>query len=250
MKLWNMLYSNLMNEEGGGEGAPPAGANTNNPMGNAGDADYLNDDPTPAVVPPAADPVTPPADDKDPAADDGKKTIDLNDGKGLLDEDDIDDPDKKDDQPPAPTDADYKFDLPDGFDLSDDVKQSVIDLAKEANVSPEVANKFVQKHAEIKQQELADAKETIEGWRKETVADPEIGGDYLQQTMKNVNNALNAPAGAEVAEILKQTGLQNHPAIIKLLNHYGKMAKTDSVRGVTPVTTVSDKQKLESFYND
>lgn len=247
MKLWNMLYSNLMNEEGGGEGVPSAGANANNPMGNAGDADYLNDDPAPA---PAADPVTPPADDKDPAADDGKKTIDLNDGKGLLDEDDIDDPDKKDDQPPAPTDADYKFDLPDGFDLSDDVKQSVIDLAKEANVSPEVANKFVQKHAEIKQQELADAKETIQGWLTETRNDPEIGGEYLQQTMKNVNNALNAPSGAEVAEILKQTGLQNHPAIIKLLNHYGKMAKTDSVRGVTPVTTVSDKQKLDALYND
>lgn len=243
-KLLQMLYGNMMDETTGGDGGaggsnPPAG----NPMGNAGEADYLADPPgdtPPAAVPPVVDPNKP------------APNLSLDDGKGLLDDKANDDPNKKpaDDTPPPPTDADYKFELPEGFELADDVKQSVIDLAKEANVSPEVANKFVQKHAELKQQELSNAKATIESWRQETIADPEVGGQYIQQTMKNVNAALAVPHGAEVAEILKQTGLQNHPAMVKFLNQYGKMIKTDSNRGVSPVTAVSDKQKIDSFYGN
>lgn len=239
-----MLYGNMMMDEttggdGGAGAAAPAGGN---PMGNAGEADYLADPPaTPAAVPPAVDPNKP------------VPTESLDNGDGLLDNkvEGDDDPTKKPaDVTPPPADADYKFELPEGFELADDVKQSVIDIAKEANVSPEVANKFVQKHAELKQQELSNAKATIESWRQETIADPEVGGQYIQQTMKNVNAALAVPHGAEVAEILKQTGLQNHPAMVKFLNQYGKMIKTDSNRGVSPVTAVSDKQKIDSFYGN
>lgn len=251
MKLWQMLYGNLMEENNGGEGGgggatPPAG----NPQGNIGEADYLN-------TPNDANQPAPKTEAK-PAEDDPDKKLDFNNGEGLLDlktdgdsdDNPDDDPTKQSDKDPAPADADYKFDLPEGFILDDDVKQSVIDLAKESGVTPDVANKFVQKHAELKQQELETAKATIEDWRKQTLADPEVGGDFIQQTMKNVNTALAAPSGNEFAEILKQTGLQNHPAVVKFLNHYGKMVKTDSVKGVTPVTEVSDKQKLDDFYGN
>lgn len=252
MKLWQMLYgSMMMNEAGGGEGgggaATPAGgeggASNNNAPADMGNADYLNDDPgsqgqqnngaaaTGAEGGEGGD---------GSAKQEGGDGLSLDDDKGLLNQN----PEE------APlSDADYSFDMPEGFDLGDDVKTDLIKIAKENNVKPEVAKQFVEKHIALKQQELATAKETIESWRQATINDPDIGGAYIQQTMKNVNNALSAPGGSEFASILKQTGLQNHPAVVKFLNHYGNIVKNDSVRGGSPANTnATDQAKLDSLY--
>lgn len=259
-KLWNMLYSNLMNEsgaDGGDGGGSPA---PSNPLGNAGQADYLNggegdqsgnnqggDGGANGAAAPAGDGGE--SSDSGAGGDNGAGDGgDGNDkglgGDGLLDGDAKPEGDKS----PTPSDADFSFEMPEGFTLDESVQADIVKIAKEHNVSPEAAKVFVQKHAELKQAELSTARQTIQEWKEATAADPEIGGDFLQQTMRNVKNALNAPGGAEVTEILKQTGLQNHPAFIRFLNSYGKMNRNDSNRGGNPSTVVSDQQKIDAFY--
>lgn len=262
-KLWNVLYGNLMNGEGGdggqgGGGAAPAG----NPLGNAGQADYLNGGEgdqsgnnqgnnggtgVGADTIGDGDPGTPgiAGGDNDPGDSANGNDAGLG-GEGLLD--DVGDKPAEGEEKPAPSDSDFTFEMPEGFTLDESVQADIVKIAKEHNVSPEAAKVFVQKHAELKQAELATARQTIQEWKEATAADPEIGGEYLQQTMRNVKNALNAPGGAEVTEILKQTGLQNHPAFIKFLNAYGKINRNDSNRGGNPSTVVSDQQKIEAFY--
>lgn len=253
-KLWNQLYSRLMNEQGADGGDGGGG----NPLGNAGQADYLNggngdlsgngeggdgagagDGGNPGGDGGDGGESGNPGGDGDDAA--GKDGLGV---KGLLD----DEGDGEGTEKPAPSDSDFQFEMPEGFTLDETVQADIVKIAKEHNVTPEAAKLLVQKHAEIKQQELATARATIEEWRQATLNDPDIGGQYIQQTMKNVKQALSAPGGAEVAEILKQTGLQNHPAFIKFLSGYGKMNRTDSNRGGTPSSVVTDQQKIESFY--
>ena len=246
MKTWQMMFGAmmLMNEagadggEGGGGAAPAAdtGAGFYEDGGEGGEAKQ-------EAAAPAEGEGDKPAEGEKPA-DEG---LTLDDGKGLLDDEEAN-KEAEGDEKPALTDDDYQFELPEGFVLDDGVKASIVDIAKEANVSPEVANKFVQKHAELKQAELTQAKETIESWRQETINDPQLGGNYIQQTMKNVNRALSAPGGKEVAEVLKQTGLQNHPAVVRLLNHYGNIAKADSLSGVRSEPMTTDNEKVKSFY--
>lgn len=262
-KLWNMLHGNLMNGEGGdggqgGGGAAPGG----NPLGNAGQADYLNggegdqsgnnqggNGGTNGAAAPAGNGGE--SSDSGTGGDNGAGDGGDGDNKGLGGDgllDDVGDKPAEGEEKPAPSDADFTFEMPEGFTLDESVQADIVKIAKEHNVSPEAAKVFVQKHAELKQAELATARQTIQEWKEATAADPEIGGEYLQQTMRNVKNALNAPGGAEVTEILKQTGLQNHPAFIKFLNAYGKINRNDSNRGGNPSTVVSDQQKIEAFY--
>lgn len=259
MKLWQKLYSNLMNESGADGGDGGAGGMTGNPLGNAGQADYLNNDggdngqdnnqnQNTGLDTSGDSGNDNNSDSADNSGLEEKKGEALNTDKGLLDDEEGKDGEGDEKTPPA--DADFEFEMPEGFELDDAVKADITKIAKENGVTPEAAKAFVQKHAELKQAELAQARETIAEWKKATMEDPEIGGEYLQQTMQNVKNALNVPGGSEVAEILKQTGLQNHPAFIKFLNAYGKMNRNDSNRGVSPATAVSDKQKLDAFYGN
>lgn len=257
MKLWQTLYSNLMNEAGTDGGAGGAGGATD-----PGAADYLNGDSGAdqgdqgnandnnagangdAGNGDGADN----GNDNNPGDNGGKS---LDDGTGLLDEIKDDKGEGGENNEAAPLDdSAFTFELPEGFELADNVKADVIALAKEHKISPEAAQKFVQKHAELKQAELDQAKATINEWKEETLADPDVGGQYIQQTMKNVNKALSVPHGNEVAEILKQTGLQNHPAFVKFLNHYGKLVSNDSNRGTNPTTAPSDQQKLDALYGN
>lgn len=259
-KLWNMLYSNVMNESGADGAAGGGSPAPSNPLGNAGQADYLNGgegdqsnnqgagggDDGDGSSPGNDDGSSGAGGDGDDAGDSGDGNDKGLGGDGLLDGEG--DAKPEGDESPTPSDADFSFEMPEGFTLDETVQADIVKLAKDHNVSPEAAKLFVQKHAELKQAELATARQTIQEWKEATAADPEIGGDFLQQTMRNVKNALNAPGGAEVTEILKQTGLQNHPAFIRFLNSYGKMNRNDSNRGGNPSTVVSDQQKIDAFY--
>lgn len=258
MKTWQMMLMNEQGADGGDGGGSPA---PSNPLGNAGQADYLNggegDQSNNQGGDGGAGDGANNSGNGDQGADGGTggdndagDSGDGNDkglgGDGLLDGEG--DAKPEGDESPTPSDADFSFEMPEGFTLDETVQADIVKLAKDHNVSPEAAKLFVQKHAELKQAELATARQTIQEWKEATAADPEIGGDFLQQTMRNVKNALNAPGGAEVTEILKQTGLQNHPAFIRFLNSYGKMNRNDSNRGGNPSTVVSDQQKIDAFY--
>lgn len=265
MNLWNQLYARLMNEAEGGEGNNGAGGN---PLGNIGESDYLNEpdnggdnDKTTDTGAPSDDGLLDNSNTGNDDSDRGKPADDNDSNPNLIKDGLLDDtkepdkdgegkePDKESDKEPDGEEVEYKFELPEGFTLPDAVKDDITAMAKEHKLPADVVQKFVTKHAEIKQQELEVARQTIQSWKAETVADPVLGGDNLPGTLKNVNNALSIDGGAEVKEILQQTGLQNHPAFIKFLNAYGKMIRTDSNRsGKIGAAETTDQDAINSFY--
>lgn len=93
--------------------------------------------------------------------------------------------------------------------------QKLVDLATKATADTvtRLNDYYVQIHENQK-------KEWFESFKK----DPEMGGDKLQETVSTLRDAVDLYAGteAQVAEfrsVMKETGVGNHPAVIRILNN-------------------------------
>lgn len=166
------------------------------------------------------------------------------DGKG----DDAGDGKDGDDAPAVPEKYELK---PIKVGEGDDAAEVEIDAAlletatpvlKEAGVTQEQAEKLAPLALEIEKRVMARNEEAFAGvkadWAKATKDDPEIGGKNLPATMANVARALDhfgEPSvkdkdGNETNEfrrMLNETGIGNHPALVRMFAKIGAAAGED-----------------------
>lgn len=69
-------------------------------------------------------------------------------------------------------------------------------------------------------------------WRDAAKKDPEFGGAKFDATVVNVRKAVTAYGDPELKGLLNETGLGDHPAIIRLLNKVGLALAEDSTADV------------------
>lgn len=64
-------------------------------------------------------------------------------------------------------------------------------------------------------------------WAQATKADPELGGHKLKESLRNARWALDFFGDAELYGYLDESGLANHPEIIRLFKRVGEAYKDD-----------------------
>lgn len=124
------------------------------------------------------------------------------------------------------------FEVPEGVELDKDLIGKASELFKEANMSQETAQKFVDLYAGA-QQEATDAMvkmhtDQVADWETNLRADKDIGGDNLNQSLANAKLALQTHGTPELTKYLDETGLGKHPEIIRLLNNFGATLQEDN----------------------
>lgn len=123
----------------------------------------------------------------------------------------------------GPPESYEEFTVPDELVVSEAEWSGVTDFFKELGLSQADAQKVVdyqaQRTVEASRQAADQIRETQEGWAKDLVDDPDIGGDKLAPAMGMVN-ALVKTHGKEfgIGNLLNQMGVQQHPGIIKFLH--------------------------------
>lgn len=102
-------------------------------------------------------------------------------------------------------------------------------------ITEQQAGGLMRAHAQIVAQDQEQAIEAhnqqIEQWERELRT--ELGSAFKQH-VEHAQNAIATLAGddaQQVKELLKQTGLGSHPAIVKLFARYGREIAEDEVRG-------------------
>lgn len=88
---------------------------------------------------------------------------------------------------------------------------------KVASLVPQVQQRFMQQQAD-------DFAATKTQWAKEASEDSEIGGKNWKQTQTLAAKALDhfgAPADSDFRKLLNETGLGNHPVMIKMFRNVG-----------------------------
>lgn len=142
--------------------------------------------------------------------------------------------------------AEYaEFKAPDGQTLNEDAMKEFAALAKEKNLSQEDAQKLVDlgaknvqriQEAQVKQIEQAQAQ-----WAEASHTDKEFGGDKLKENMAVAGKALATFGSPELSTLLQESGLGNHPEIIRAFFRVGKAISEDRlVAGSTKPAGESD----------
>ena len=140
--------------------------------------------------------------------------------------------------------ADIKIDVPESEAFPsasmDSFKNALVTSAKELGISKDKAQQLAQKltaagveaSTKIKEDYTNQWNARVKDWADQSRKDPEIGGDRLEANLSVAEKAVEAFGGDEVRSILKEMGMGNHPAVIKMFYKIGKAMSEDSfVRG-------------------
>lgn len=130
-----------------------------------------------------------------------------------------------------PADVAYEFKLPDGVTLKGEALDELKATAKELGLTQEQAQKVADlgaKQAQAFTNQLVEYQrnQTAE-WANATKADKEIGGDALDANLGVAKKALDAYATPELKKLLNDSGLGNHPEVIRTFFKVGKAISED-----------------------
>ena len=153
----------------------------------------------------------------------------------------------------APEDADgYKWTPPEGFEPDPDTVKGFKDLAYALNLTNEQASGLMSHMAKDavadNQRREQEMKEAIDGMKKEW-------GMAFDEKMGEATRAVAILGGQELVDVLNETGLGNHPAMIKLFANLGSQLKEPatlpgqgSQAGV--LTPEEAQSQIEDIYNN
>jgi hypothetical protein len=144
---------------------------------------------------------------------------------------------KSEDKTEAPKGAPekYEFKAPEGQQPFDsEVINGFSEVAKELNMPQEAAQKILDKVGPIMaQRQEAMIQNARAEWSSQTKADKEFGGDKLDENLGVAKKAFQQFATPELTKLLDETGLGDHPEVIRLMYRAGKAISEDNtvVRG-------------------
>lgn len=139
---------------------------------------------------------------------------------------------------PAPVAAPEKYDfkVPEGREADTELAAALTEIGKKHKLAPEVAqevhdlgfkvaDKFVAKL-------VADDKARRDGWTAAAKTDKEIGGEAYDKNLGVAKEAIGALATPEFVQFLNETGLGDHPEMIRTFFRVGqKLSEDSTVRG-------------------
>jgi hypothetical protein len=204
---------------------------------------------TPATAAPAAD--APPATLLTASEDATAATQDSSGegtGEGQGDKPASDGGEKPGDKPAGAPEK-YEIALPEGLSLDESLFSAAEPVLRELNLSNEQATKLASVIAEVRASEAEAFVQQVQEWGKTTQADPEIGGKALESTLTEGRKALAKHGTPELRALLDNTGLGNHPEVVRFFARVGKTIPTeDSV--VTGERSGGTKSMAERLYGN
>lgn len=156
-------------------------------------------------------------------------------------------PDAKPAEPAKPEGAPekYEFKAPEGKEYDSQLVESFSEAAKDANLTQDAAQKLLEKMSPALAARQAEQVQAIQQeWVESSKADKEFGGEKLQENLAVTRKALEAfdpiPQGqttTALRTLLEETGLGNHPEVIRFMYRAGKAISEDKFVAGHPSNT-------------
>ena len=163
------------------------------------------------------------------------------------------DPAPADPAAPAPVVTPEKYDLkvPDKSLLDAASVEKIASFAKDRGFSQEQAQALLERDnqnavaSEAAQQ--AALKEQSQQWVKDVMSDKEIGGKDAKQNVALAHRVIERFASPVLVQQLRETGLGNHPELLRLFVNVGKMMSDDQLITGSGTPKI-EKSAAEVFY--
>lgn len=144
------------------------------------------------------------------------------------------------------------FEVPDGVVMDTEMLGEFMVAAKDIGLKQEQAQHLVTMGATLAQRitenaALAEAAR-IAAWEAETRNDKEIGGEQLDANLSLAKRAMEAFGSDALMNVLNETGLGNHPAIIKAFVKAGKAISEDTLMPGGAQVPAEKKSLAQTLY--
>lgn len=128
----------------------------------------------------------------------------------------------------------YSFTSPEGVDFDAKVLTTFGEAAKELKLQPDAAQKLLDKVAPVMQARQAEQLDQMRTeWLEASKTDKEFGGEKLTENLTVAKKALEAFGSPELRTLLNESGLGNHPEVIRFFLKAGKAISEDRYVGGT-----------------
>lgn len=145
----------------------------------------------------------------------------------------------------------YEFKAPEGKEFDKGFLDAFTEQAKELDLTQEQAQKLLDTmDAKVAEVNTARVESVRSEWLEASRIDKEFGGDKLNENLSFAKTALEKFGSPEFKTLLKDSGLGNHPEILRTLYRVGKaMADDNIVTGNKPGTTKESPRDFNSIAN-
>lgn len=140
----------------------------------------------------------------------------------------------------------YTFTYPEGKEYDKEVIASFSEACKAADLSQEKAQAFLDTMApKLAEQQMKQIEQLRTEWADQAANDTEFGGVKLAENLSTAKKALTEFGSRELRDLLNETGLGNHPEVIRFFYRAGKAVAEDSfVAGNKSDGGVKDPAKI------
>ena len=147
--------------------------------------------------------------------------------------------------------ADYEdFTYPEGTVVDESVQAAFKSAAKEAGLTQAQAQHLTNMGSLMRNKVMADHQaaqaQMHADWEAQSRSDKEFGGAKMDENLAIASKAINAFATPELKTLLDQTGIGNHPEMIRAFYRAGKAMSEDNLvpGGKGPAATSSLADRL------
>jgi len=137
------------------------------------------------------------------------------------------------------------FKLPDDVQSVAETLEEFTGLAKKHNLSQDAAQEFVDMGAKLNQRFVQQQQEVMAQakaeWTKQSMADKEFGGEKAKENIGVAETAIKAWTTPEFRKLLKDSGLSQHPEMIRTFFRVGKAMQPDKTIPANQAGAVRDE---------
>jgi hypothetical protein len=143
----------------------------------------------------------------------------------------------------------YDFKAPEGSEYDTEILDAFTGAAREANLTQDAAQKLIEKMAPAIAARQADQVQAVhKEWLDASSSDKEFGGEKLAENLGVARKALDTFGSPQLRALLDETGLGNHPEVIRFMFKAGKAISEDrfvsganAPQKVNPASVLYDK---------
>lgn len=121
----------------------------------------------------------------------------------------------------------YELKMPEGVELDKAAADEFTTIAKELKLSAADAQKVADVGAKMAQRQVEAHTRLVESWTESVKTDKEIGGDNLAENLGVARKAIDTFGSDSFKSLLNQSGLGNHPEVVKFAYKVGKAISED-----------------------
>jgi hypothetical protein len=156
---------------------------------------------------------------------------------------------KEGDKPTGAPETYETFTVPEGFALDEQLLGEFTPVLKELNLPQDAAQKLIDFAPKLVEKTIADTTAAVldrfglkdaPAWVESVRTDPELGGEKLAENLGVAQKFMTAFATPGLRAILNQTGLGNHPELIRACFRAGKAISEDGFVPGGKATTVQN----------